>query len=130
MTSDFQNTLKWFQSPSQDQEHDTDALKTAFYERVSGSAPEKRGNGLKFGEFLISRPSGKEAYLVFQSYMKPKNVYVNREIDFSGIKVLAPSWADEFLSSLKCDYGDRVKLLHSENASVIESLKVIDLSNG
>lgn len=29
-------------------ENDSDALKTAFLERISGRAPERRGNGLKF----------------------------------------------------------------------------------
>jgi len=40
----------------------------------------------KFGEILISRPAGREAYLL-------KGILLEEEIeiDFNGVKVLAPS---------------------------------------
>lgn len=79
----------------------------------------------RFGDFLISRPAGKEAFLVFQAYMKPENNIEPIEVDFSGIKVLTPSWADEFLGALKQAYGTRVKLLRTDNVTVLETLKVL-----
>lgn len=80
----------------------------------------------KFGDLLVSRPSGKEAYLVFQSYMRPDTDTEPIEVDFTDVKVMTPSWADEFISALKRDYGDRVKLKASDNITVIESLKIIE----
>ena len=79
----------------------------------------------KFGEFLISRPAGHEAFLVFCSSFKPKNSDEILELDFSGVKVLAPSWADEFISSIKEKFANRVICPPCDNASVIESLKFL-----
>ncbi len=79
----------------------------------------------KFGEILVSRPAGREAYLVLKSYLKPKTAEEPIELDFSGVKVLAPSWADEVIGALRCEYGARVKCCPSDNQSVIESLKII-----
>lgn len=47
------------------------------------------------------------------------------DIDFSGVKVVAPSWLDEFLTPLKEEYGDKVKLGASDNQSVLASLATI-----
>lgn len=80
----------------------------------------------KFGEILVSRPSGREAYLILKSYLKPKTSDELIELDFSGVKVLGPSWADEVVGTLKREYGARVKCNPSDNQSVIESLKIIE----
>jgi hypothetical protein len=79
----------------------------------------------KFGEILTSHSDGREAYLVSRAYLKPtaKNEVV--ELDFEGVKVLPPSWADEFISGLKSEYGDRLVLLPSSNPTVIASLQMI-----
>jgi hypothetical protein len=45
-------------------ENDSDALKTAFLERISGRAPERRGNGLKFVKENIE---SKKMHLTFIS---------------------------------------------------------------
>ena len=79
----------------------------------------------KFGELLISRPAGHEAFLVFFSAFKPKNPDEKIELDFSGVKVLAPSWADEFISNIKEKFPNPVVFIPSNNASVIESLKFV-----
>ena len=79
----------------------------------------------KFGEILVSRPSGREAYLILKSYLKPKTPEEPIELDFSGVKVLAPSWADEVVGALRREYGPRVTCDPSDNLSVIESLKII-----
>lgn len=80
----------------------------------------------KFGDLLISRPAGREAYLAAKAYLKPQTTEEPIELDFSGVKVMAPSWADEFISGLKNDYGDRVICLPSSNPTVVESLKILN----
>lgn len=79
----------------------------------------------KFGELLISRPAGHEAFRVFQAYFKPASPTEPIELDFTGVKVLAPSWIDEFVTHLKGALPNPVKTLPSQNASVIESLKFV-----
>jgi hypothetical protein len=46
-------------------------------------------------------------------------------LDFNGIKVLAPSWADEFITALKKEYSNNVQFINTENPSVKASLKTI-----
>lgn len=79
----------------------------------------------KFGTTLISRPSGKEAWLAFQPVLK--EVPENEEIvvDFADVVVLTPSWADEFLTPLRSRFGERVKLLNTDNASVKATLAIL-----
>lgn len=79
----------------------------------------------KFGELLISRPAGHEAALVVQAYFQPASADEPIELDFSGVKVMAPSWLDAFLQTLRRHFGDRVQCLPSTNPTVVESLKVI-----
>lgn len=81
----------------------------------------------KYGTVLTSRPAGKEAFLALKAYVLAKKEKI-LEIDFEGIKVLSPSWADEFLTPLKKEYQNRFFLLPSENPSVLASLKMIGLS--
>lgn len=84
---------------------------------------------VKYGTILSSRPAGKEAYLAFKAYVltdKQKSI----EIDFSGVKVLSPSWADEFFTPLKKEYAKRLIFLPSDNPSVLASLKMIKISGG
>ncbi len=54
----------------------------------------------KFGEILISRPAGREAFLVAKAYLN-LDIAGKVELDFTGVKVLAPSRADEFISGLQ-----------------------------
>lgn len=79
----------------------------------------------KFGTVLTSRPSGKEAYLAAKAYSLPKNSKEKIEVDFSGVEVLTPSWADEFITPLFLEFPERVALLPSKNASVIATLQII-----
>lgn len=82
----------------------------------------------KFGEMLISRPSGREAYLSAKAYLLNKKSDVVK-IDFEKVKVLTPSWIDEFLTLLKRDYPHmKVELQKSDNPTVIASLKMLDSS--
>jgi hypothetical protein len=80
-----------------------------------------------FGEMLVSRPAGREAFLSAKAYLlsglKPQEEII---IDFEGVKVLAPSWADEFITQLKELYkSNAIKYAHDGNPSVRETLAVI-----
>jgi hypothetical protein len=79
----------------------------------------------KFGEILTSRSEGREAFLVSRAYLKPATTDEKVELDFDGVKVLTPSWADEFITGLRLEYGERVVFLPSSNPTIIESLKII-----
>ncbi|MEI8347959.1 MAG: DUF4325 domain-containing protein [Pseudomonadota bacterium] len=79
----------------------------------------------KYGKILVSRPAGKEAANVFKAYSSPKNAQEKLEIDFTGVMVVAPSWLDEFINELQASLSNRLVFLPSKNASVIESLKII-----
>lgn len=78
----------------------------------------------KFGEILMSRPAGKEAFLMAKAYIlneaKPDETI---SLDFSDVKVLAPSWADEFVTNLKSTYPNKIEFINTDNESVRESLK-------
>ena len=87
-----------------------------------------RINLKNFGTVLTSRPAGKEAYLAARAYSLPKDKQEKIEVDFSGVEVLTPSWADEFLTPLFADFPERVALLPSTNASVKAALEIIKLS--
>ncbi|MEK7508271.1 MAG: DUF4325 domain-containing protein [Patescibacteria group bacterium] len=79
----------------------------------------------KFGSVLSSRPAGKEAYFSARAYLLPKDKKEKVEIDFSGVQVLSPSWADEFITPIKKDFGDNLILLPSKNSSVKASLEIL-----
>ena len=46
-------------------------------------------------------------------------------LDFDGIKVLAPSWADEFISGIKSEYSNSLQYINTENPSVKATLKAV-----
>lgn len=79
----------------------------------------------KFGSMLVSRPSGKEAWLAFQPTLN--NVQENEEVtvDFSDIAVLTPSWADEFLTPLHSRFPGKVRLINTDNASIKATLATL-----
>jgi hypothetical protein len=79
-----------------------------------------------FGDILMSRPAGKEAFLMVKAYVL-KGISVSEEIilDFDGVKVLAPSWADEFITGLKSEYTNKIQYVNTENPSVKASLQII-----
>jgi len=80
----------------------------------------------KFGTTLVSRPSGKEAWLAFQPVL---NSILDNEkmlVDFADILVLTPSWADEFLTPLRMRFGEKVTLKNTDNASVKATLAILD----
>lgn len=83
----------------------------------------------KFGTILTSRQLGKEALAAFSpnfsSISAEEKIYVN----FNEIDVFSPSWGDEFLSALYKQFGDRLILEKSSNASVNASIEIIEKAN-
>ena len=79
-----------------------------------------------FGDILMSRPAGREAFLMAKAYVF-KGINENEDIilDFEGIKVLAPSWADEFIMGIKSEYPNEIQYLNTDNPSVKASLKTV-----
>jgi len=83
----------------------------------------------KFGTVLVSRPAGKEAYLAFAPTLREHKTREVIIVDFDGVEVLTPSWADEFLTPLLNEYKGLINLRTTKNPSVTESLKILDLQN-
>lgn len=80
----------------------------------------------KFGQILSSRPAGREAWLATKAYFDfPKNKEEKIEIDFDGVSVLSPSWADEFITPLKKKYPGQVVLLSNNNPTIKATLEII-----
>ncbi len=80
----------------------------------------------KFGTTLVSRPSGKEAWLAFQSSLTIISDNEDVIVDFEGVEVLTPSWTDEFLTPLRNRFNERVKLINTNNASVAATLAILE----
>ncbi len=79
-----------------------------------------------FGEMLMSRPAGREAIMgasayIFDSVKSDETI----ALDFSKVKMLAPSWADEFITGLKTKLNNKIDYLNTENPSVKASLKTV-----
>jgi len=83
----------------------------------------------KFGAILTSRQLGKEALAAFlpnfNDISATEKIYVN----FDEIDVFSPSWGDEFLTALYKQFGDRLILKKSSNASVNASIKMLQKAN-
>ena len=79
----------------------------------------------KFGTTLVSRPAGKEAWLAFQPILKGVLPGEKIVVNFDGVVVLTPSWADEFLTPLKNKFKDKVGLINTDNPSVKATLSIL-----
>ena len=80
----------------------------------------------KFGDILVSRPTGKEAFLMSKAYIfNTLKTGEDITLDFANVKVLTPSWADEFITGVKENYSSEIHYLNTQNESVSASLKVI-----
>ena len=79
-----------------------------------------------FGDILMSRPAGREAFLLAKAYVfKELKADETIILDFDAVKVLAPSWADEFILGIKRDYTNAMQYINTENPSVKASLKTV-----
>ena len=82
----------------------------------------------KFGATLISRQTGKEAFLAFQPALKNLGKNETIEIDFDGVLTFSPSWGDEFLTPLLDRYGEKLILKNTNNPSVRITLEMLQES--
>lgn len=79
-----------------------------------------------FGEILTSRPAGKEAILMAESYVFNKLLPEEKiTFDFENVKVLTPSWFDEFLKGFKSTHSNLIEYLNTDNSSVKATLKTV-----
>ncbi len=83
----------------------------------------------KFGKTLTSRQLGSEAAKAFQPALRELGADESLEIDFAGVFTFSPSWADEFLTPLLGQLGDRLVLLPSDNLSVQATVKLLEEIN-
>ncbi|VVA43633.1 conserved hypothetical protein [Candidatus Roizmanbacteria bacterium] len=79
----------------------------------------------KFGTTLVSRPAGKEAWLAFQPILNEIAVGEKIIVNFDGVIVLTPSWADEFLTPLKQKFKEKIELINTTNPSVEATLSIL-----
>lgn len=83
----------------------------------------------KFGTILISRQSGKEAFLAFQPTLPDLQENENIEINFDGVSIFSPSWGDEFLRPLNDRYKERLVLKKTNNPSVKKTVEILEEAN-
>jgi hypothetical protein len=80
----------------------------------------------KFGDKLISRPAGREAFLAMSAYTLGDIKDDEKiEIDFEGIKVLAPSWADEVITKIAEKYKNVSLINTDKNGTIASTLKIL-----
>lgn len=85
---------------------------------------------VKFGEILISRPAGREAFLAMEAYLI-KDINTSEEIiiDFARVKVLTPSWADEVITKLAEKFKN-IKFINTDNPTVKSTLDILRQYSG
>ena len=84
----------------------------------------------KFGTTLLSRPTGREAFLVLEKTMKDLRANEIIEVDFEGIFTFSPGWGDEVLTPLLKEYGDRLILKNTNNPSVGATREMLEEITG
>jgi hypothetical protein len=72
----------------------------------------------KIGTTLISRQTGKEAFLAIQPILQNIKDGQKLEINFEGVMTFSPSWGAEFLMPLFKNYGQDLILKNTHNGSV------------
>lgn len=77
----------------------------------------------KFGNILTSREAGREALAAFLPTLKSLAENEKITIDFQGVSVLTPSWADEFLRPIFEKYSGKVSIINDDNPSVASALR-------
>src|SRR4051794_5441566 len=89
----------------------------------------------KFGTVLNARPAGRESFLAISPTLPPlapagqPSLDLNGssdaetiDLDFSGVEVLTPSFAEEFIIGLLDRYPGRVRFRNTDNATVRTTL--------
>lgn len=82
---------------------------------------------VKFGKLLNSRPAGREAGLRIVQIVNGSTEQEDIILDFGGVEILTPSFADELLHFLWRKYGrEKVKIENAQTLTVADSLKAIE----
>lgn len=77
----------------------------------------------KFGKILNSRPSGREAVLIMKQIINGSRDTEKIILDFDGVDVITPSFADEFISGTKELYPlSTIEIVGMENNPVIKDV--------
>lgn len=80
---------------------------------------------IKFGNILNSRPAGREAALRAKQIINGSEDQEGIVLDFSGVEVLTPSFADEFIKVLREIYQNKnIKFQGFESNNVIKETLV------
>jgi len=77
----------------------------------------------KFGDILTSREAGREALSAFLPTLNSLSENEKITIDFQGVSVLTPSWADEFIRPILEKHVKKVSFIHDTNPSVQAALR-------
>jgi len=80
----------------------------------------------KFGNILTSRQDGREALAAINPQLQLLTENEKIEINFEGVVTFTPSWADEFITKLLDQFGDRVVLRNTDNTSVKATLDFLE----
>lgn len=80
----------------------------------------------KFGTILNGRPSGREAALVLRQQLASLKDNEELVLDFQGVLVLTPSYADEFLQPVRERPTLNVRLENITSPVIRDSLTAID----
>jgi len=81
----------------------------------------------KFNNVLNGRPSAREDFLRIKQIVNGVGKTEIIELDFEGVEVLSPSYADELLTSLKNVYGSEKISIHNTSSGVSETFKALDI---
>ena len=74
----------------------------------------------------MSHPAGKDAFLLAESHLF-NSLDAKEEIilDFADLKVLTPSWAEEFIYGFKDLHKNPMTFINTSNPSVEASLRTV-----
>ena len=78
----------------------------------------------KFGDILNSRSFGREAVLRARQIMNgEKDNSEDLVLDFSGVNIVTPSFADEFIRGLEAQYPNKqIKIQGAEGNQVLQDV--------
>lgn len=82
-------------------------------------------NMADYGDMLMSRTTGREDFLKTEAYLLQNLKDGEIILDFKDVKVLTPSWADEFITGLKNKNRFKITYLNTDNPSIKASLQTI-----
>lgn len=83
----------------------------------------------KFGTLLNGRPAAKEVALRIQQMVNGSGKKKGVVLDFSGVEVLTPGFADELLRILRKKYGSEEVMTRNASKPVAETLKFLKKTN-